>query len=45
VQAVLVDLEDGDLGQVADRIRKILDRVLAEVQVRQICLKIEITKA
>ena len=40
VQPVLVDLEDGDLGQVADRVRKVLDGVLAQVKVRQVGLKV-----
>ena len=32
-QAVLVDLEDGQLGQVTDRVWQELDGVLAQVQV------------
>jgi hypothetical protein len=40
VESVLVDLEDGDLGEVADGVRKVLDRVLAQVKVRQVGLEI-----
>jgi hypothetical protein len=39
VKSVLVDFEDGDLGQVADRVRQILDRVLTQVKVSQVGLK------
>ena len=39
VKSVLVDLEDGDLGQVADRVRQIFDRVLTQVKVSQVGLK------
>ena len=39
VKSVLVDFEDGDLGQVADCVRQILDRVLTQVKVSQVGLK------
>ena len=39
VKSVLVDFEDGDLGQVADRVRQILDRVLTQVKDSQVGLK------
>ena len=39
MKPVLVDLEDCDLGQVSDRVGKVLNQVLAQVKVCQVGLK------